>query len=94
MGSDTSTGETVVRKEVVIPFENGLHARPAAILAETANRFRGEILVLAKDREVDGKSILGLLTLGAGCGELLTIEAKGPDAPDAIGAMIALFEAP
>jgi len=93
MEFDTSTGETVVREEVAIPFENGLHARPAAILAQTASRFLGEISIRIRDHKANGKSILGLLTLGAGCGELLTIETTGPDASDAIAAIIAVFEA-
>jgi len=84
--------EAVIR-EIVVPFENGLHARPAALLAQTASRFQGEILVRARDRVVSGKSILGLLTLGAKCGENLSVEARGPDAAsDVMNAIAALFD--
>lgn len=91
MDNDTNTQEAVMR-EVVVPFEFGLHARPAARLVQMASGFQGEISVRAGDREVSGKSILGLLTLGATCGEHLTIEARGPDAWDAVDAIAALFE--
>lgn len=78
-------------KDVIVPFEYGLHARPAARFVQTASGFRGEILVSNKDRKVSGKSILGLLTLGVTRGEHLKIEAKGPDANDAMEAIAALF---
>jgi phosphotransferase system HPr (HPr) family protein len=91
MELDTCVEGTVLR-EVVVPFEHGLHLRPAAVLSETASTFQGEVLVRTKDQEVSGKSLLGLLTLGATCGEHLTIEARGPDASEAIQAIAALFD--
>ena len=91
MADDTSTQGAVIR-EVVVPFECGLHARPAARLVQTASNFQGEVSIRAGDREVSGKSILGLLTLGVTRGEHLTIEARGPDASEAIQAIAALFD--
>jgi phosphotransferase system HPr (HPr) family protein len=85
MADETAVGD------VVVTFESGLHARPAARIVQTASSFEGEISFRTKDREVSGKSILGLLTLGATRGEHLTIKAKGPDAPAAVQAIVALF---
>ncbi|NOY81787.1 MAG: HPr family phosphocarrier protein [Kiritimatiellaeota bacterium] len=69
----------------------GLHARPASLLAQLAGKFRSEISVRRGDRVVDGKSILGLMTLGAGQGVSLTVEATGEDAAEALNALDRLF---
>jgi len=88
---DASTQQAVIR-EIVVPFENGLHAGPAAIIAQTASRFQGEISIRTRDYQANGKSILELLILGATCGEHLTIEARGSDASDAMNVIAALFD--
>ena len=68
----------------------GLHARAAAKFVHTAGRFTSEIRVARGDREVDGKSIMGLLLLAAGRGSSITISADGPDEADALDALCAL----
>ncbi len=80
------------RRIVVIANEQGLHARPADLFVRLANRYEAEIQVVKDDRRVDGKSILDILTLGAGQGSQLVIEAVGRDAEDALEALVALFE--
>ena len=57
-----SNGQSVVR-ELVIQNQTGLHARPAAAFVRTANTFRSEIIVTKGDDSVNGKSIMGLMTL-------------------------------
>lgn len=62
----------------------GLHARAAALLVQTAQRFRSEIEVCKDDLAVNGKSIMGVLMLAAGKGSLLTVRATGEDAAEAL----------
>jgi len=62
----------------------GLHARPSASFVRTATEFKSDIFVEKDNVKVNGKSIMGLLTLAAGQGTKLTITAEGPDAGDAL----------
>jgi len=70
----------------------GLHARAAAKFVHTAGRFAAHIRVARGDREVDGKSIMGLLLLAAAQGSSIRISADGPDEADAISALCSLVE--
>lgn len=83
-------------QEITLTLRNrvGLHARPAALFVEQANEFRCDIRVLshATDVEVNGKSILSVLSLDAVHGTVITIRAKGEDAPEAITSLLALFD--
>lgn len=81
---------TQVRRQVDVDAPAGLHARPAATMAETANRFRSVIRVRHGPREVDGKSVLMLLTLDVRQGDSIEISADGPDADDAVETLSAL----
>jgi phosphotransferase system enzyme I (PtsI) len=70
----------LIERRVKIINANGLHARPATRFAETANKFNSEIFVRTKEKEeVNGKSIIDLLTLGAGRGTEILITADGED---------------
>lgn len=69
----------------------GLHARPAGLFIETANRFRSAIRVTKGDREVDGKSVLGLMLLEITADSELTITAEGEDEEQALEALSALI---
>ena len=78
---------------VTVSNPEGLHARPAHLLVMLANRFKSNILI-GKDSElVDCKSILSLLTLGAGQGTELSITAQGSDAVEAVESIVQLIEA-
>jgi phosphocarrier protein HPr len=81
-----------VSRLVVIPNEQGLHARPAEMFARTALKFQSRIEVIRGDRRVDGKSIIDLLTMGATQGTELTVEAEGNDAAEAVEALANLVE--
>ena len=70
----------------------GLHARAAAKFVHTAGAFQSHIRVARGDREVDGKSIMGLLLLAAGRGCAIRITAEGPDEQEALAALCALIE--
>jgi len=79
-----------VTRAVVIVNTEGLHARPADLLARTALRFQSKIEVLCRNERVDAKSTLNLLILGATQGTEITLEADGDDAHEAIEALAAL----
>ncbi|WP_081697027.1 HPr family phosphocarrier protein [Megalodesulfovibrio gigas] len=64
--------------------ELGLHARPAAVLAQEAQKFRAEIQLRTEDQEVDAKSILDILSLAASRGSELELHATGADAREAV----------
>jgi phosphotransferase system HPr (HPr) family protein len=82
-----------VTQEFIVENENGLHARPSSSFVKKANEFQSHIEVATEDGErVDGKSILGLMLLGASKGTKLTITAEGNDAREAIYAVGSLFK--
>jgi phosphocarrier protein len=70
----------------------GMHARAAAKFVHLATRFRADVRVARQGREMDGKSIMGILLLAAACGSVITISAEGVDESEAIGALAALVE--
>lgn len=76
--------------ELTISNEEGLHARPAAKFVKLANRFSCEIWVEKDDEEINGKSIMGLMMLAAGQGQLITVSAEGEDAEAALEQISAL----
>ena len=79
-------------RELVIKNRLGLHARAAAKLAETASKFKSSIKVSKDGMEVDGKSIMGLLTLVACKGSKLLVKANGPDEKEALDEIERLIE--
>ena len=62
-----------------------MHARPAALFVQVANKFDSRITVIRDQEKVNGKSIMGILMLGAEQGTEITIEADGKDADVALG---------
>jgi len=80
----------VAQRTVHIVNQLGLHARPAAELVKLASRFRSDISVVKDEMSVNGKSIMGVMTLAAECGSALVIRADGDDAEAAASALAAL----
>ncbi len=74
-------------RRVTILNELGLHARPAAELVKLAGLFKSEIRVAKDGDSVNGKSIMGVMTLAAECGAELTLHAEGVDAEEAVTAL-------
>jgi len=72
------------RKEFVIQNKLGLHARPAALFVQTANRFSCDVEVEKDEEKVNGKSIMGIMTLAAGVGAKITVRTVGEDASEAM----------
>jgi phosphocarrier protein len=79
-------------KEFTIKNRLGIHARPAAKLAKAANGFQSTIRVMKDGVEVNGKSIMGIMMLAAAQGNVIQVEAEGPDEKDAIRALGNLIE--
>ena len=79
-------------KEVTIMNQVGLHARPATYFIQKANEFKEEIKVTKDEREVNGKSLLGVLSLGITRGSSIKISAVGENEEAAVEALVALVE--
>jgi len=74
----------VVEKTVVIKNKQGLHARPAALFVQIANKFDSDIVVAKGEEKVNGKSIMGIMMLAAENGSIVYITASGDDAYEAV----------
>ncbi|HEY6579111.1 MAG TPA: HPr family phosphocarrier protein [Rhizomicrobium sp.] len=81
------------RAIVTIANKKGLHARASAKIVEAAARFQSRILISRDGQNVDARSIMGLMMLGASEGSQIAIDAQGPDAAAALAAIVALTEA-
>lgn len=92
-GCDPGDSGLVLRRSVTIPNSRGLHARAAAKLVNTAERYSACISVARGGESVSACSIMGLMMLGAGQGVEVTIEAEGWDAKEALEAVAGLVEA-
>ena len=82
----------MAERTVVLRNRLGLHARAAARFVDLAGRYRANVEIRRGEESVDGKSILGILTLAAPCGSELTIVASGPDEEAALAALVDLVE--
>jgi len=74
----------IIEKAIIIKNKQGLHARPAALFVQVANKFDCEITVSKGSDKVNGKSIMGIMMLEAGKGSRVTIIANGQDAEQAV----------
>ena len=81
----------MISRNVTIVNRLGLHARAATRLVNCASDFAAEIIVKKGPRSVNGKSIMGVLTLAAANGTELTIEAEGADEKQALSAVVGLI---
>ena len=75
---------STAHRTVTVIHRQGLHARPAALFVRLANRFASRVTVRKGRKNVDGKSIMGLLTLVAKQGSRISIVVDGPDADEAL----------
>lgn len=81
----------MVERETTIGPAEGLHARPAAVFVKAAKQYASDIKVRKGDREVNAKSSLQILTIGAKKGDAVTILAEGDDAEQAAEALADLI---
>ncbi len=79
-------------KTVKIVNDIGLHARPASLFIQEAIRYSSDIEVVKGDKKYNGKSIMGILSMGAAKGEEVIIRAIGDDEEEAVNALASLIE--
>ncbi len=77
-------------QSVVVVNQLGMHARAAAKFVHLAARYQSRVRVARDAREMDGKSIMGILLLAAARGSTITITAEGADEADAVNALVSL----
>ena len=82
----------MIEKILTVQNRAGIHARPAALIAQTANKFSSEVLIEKDTAVINAKSIMGVITMAAGYRTQLTLKVSGPDENDAVQAITALFE--
>lgn len=78
--------------EVLIGNKMGLHARPAQILARESSKFSSQVTLLKDGKQYNAKSIISLMSMGAICGDKITVQALGQDAGEAINSLVSLIQ--
>ena len=84
--------DETVEKSCTVRNKMGVHARPAAMIVQTANRFPCDVTLVKDGQPVNGKSIMGVLMLAAPQGSEIMVRAEGDDAQQCVDAIFALFE--
>lgn len=74
----------MVEKKVIVHLQTGLHARPAALFVQEANKFFSDIFVIKDHKKVNAKSIMGIMSLAVSRGTEITIAAEGSDETEAV----------
>lgn len=69
-----------LKKDVIVKNAQGLHARPAAMFVQIVSKYDSVVTVEKDGEKVNGRSIMGILTLGAQCGAMISLEIEGADA--------------
>jgi len=82
----------VAEKRVVVGLRAGLHARPAALFVQEANKFASEIYVEKQGKSVNAKSIMGIMSLAISNGTEVVIRADGADADQAVAKLSDLIQ--
>ena len=84
----------LLKRTVTVIHRQGLHARPAALFVQLAKQYASKVTVKKGRKIVDGKSIMGLLTLTAGHSARIAILVDGPDAAEALERLVELVTTP
>lgn len=74
----------MIQKSIQIKLEQGLEARPVAMLVQVASQFESTVYINSEDRKVNAKSIMGMMSLGLASGEKVTVVADGNDEDTAV----------
>jgi phosphocarrier protein len=82
----------MIQKEFKITHKTGLHARPAAMLIKTTGKFKSDIRIAKDGYEVNGKSIMGVMTLAAEPGSVIQVTVDGEDEQEAMKAIEELIK--
>jgi phosphocarrier protein len=82
----------MIEREVTVRNRAGLHTRPASMLVRTASQFESEVFLRRDNYEINGKSVIGVMTLAAEQGASLTLIVEGEDEDEAAEAIADLFD--
>lgn len=82
----------MIEREVTVRNRAGLHTRPASMIVRTASQFESEIFLRRDNYEINGKSVIGVMTLAAERGATITLVVEGEDEEEAVSAIADLFE--
>jgi len=82
----------MIQLNLTVNNRSGLHARPATLLVQTASKFKSEVTVAKEGKEVNAKSILGIMALGAMQNDSITLKINGCDEDQASKELLSLFE--
>ena len=82
----------MTERDVVVKNRAGIHARPAALIVQTASQYSAHIEFKNDHETINAKSIMGIITLGASYNSTITISADGEDEEDAVNRLAELFE--
>ena len=77
----------MISKSMTINIQKGLEARPVALLVQVASQYESSIYVEIREKKVNAKSTMGMMSLGLAEGEQITIIANGPDEDEAVNAI-------
>jgi len=80
----------MAKRPVVVNLKTGLHARPAALFVQEANKFSSEVFVEKDEKKVNAKSIMGIMSLAISSGTEVFISAEGSDSEQAVDALVLL----
>ncbi len=78
----------MIKEVIKLEFKNGLEARPAALFVQIASKYESHIIVVVNEKQVNAKSIMGIMSLGALKGQSIQIVADGEDEEEAAAALI------
>ncbi len=82
----------MIRKSFILKNETGFHARPVSFFVKAAAGFESDVILLKDTVPYNAKSILGLLSMGAGMGTELVLQVDGPDEAAAMDALLKVLE--
>jgi phosphocarrier protein HPr len=82
----------MLERQITVSNKLGLHARASAKLVQLVQRFHSQVWLVNGTREVNAKSIMGVMMLAAGIGTALMLRADGPDEEQALDAVVGLFD--
>jgi len=74
----------MISRDVVVNLQSDATARPVAVLVQLASKYESKVYIVVKDKKINAKSIMGMMSLGFGQGDNLTIQAEGNDAEAAV----------
>ena len=82
----------MITREVTVTNQAGIHTRPASMIVRTASKFDADVFIQKDHYEINGKSVIGVMTLAAEQGAKLTLVVEGEDEEAAAEALVELFE--